>query len=56
MVGTKHCHTKKACKTQEYQLITGHQYVTSTLFPILSLKESKTFAYPMMVILFCKDC
>ena len=56
MVGTKHCHTKKACKTPEYQFITGHQYVTPLLFPIFSFKESETFAYPMMFILFCKNC
>ena len=56
MVGTKHYHTKKACKILEYQLIFGHQYVTPPLFPFLSLKESETFAYSMMLILFCKDC
>ena len=55
MVGTKNCH-KKACKTPEYILITGHQYVTLLLFPIFSFKKIKTFAYPMMFIIFCKDC
>ena len=35
VVGTKHCH-KKACKTPKLQLITGHQYVTPSLFPFFS--------------------
>ena len=56
MVGTKHFLTEKACKTPEYQLITGYQYVRLSLLPIFSLQESETFVYPMLFILFCKDC
>ena len=36
MVGTKHFLTEKACKTPEYQLITGYQYVRLLLLPIFS--------------------